>query len=52
MSFKKVRNAHKTENTEDYLELIAELGGYVGLFLGISVFDINLIVSKVLSYRK
>ena len=22
MSFKKVRNAHKTENTEDYLELI------------------------------
>ena len=25
MSFKKVRNSHKTENTEDYLELIAEL---------------------------
>ena len=25
MSFKKVRNAHKTENTEDYLELVAEL---------------------------
>ena len=25
MSFKKVRNAHKTENTEDYLELIADL---------------------------
>ena len=25
MSFIKVRNAHKTENTEDYLELIAEL---------------------------
>ena len=25
MSFKKVRDAHKTENTEDYLELIAEL---------------------------
>ena len=25
MSFKKVRNAHRTENTEDYLELIAEL---------------------------
>ena len=25
MSFLKVRNAHKTENTEDYLELIAEL---------------------------
>ena len=25
MSFLKVRNAHKTENTEDYLELIDEL---------------------------
>ena len=25
MSFSKVRNAHKTENTEDYLELIADL---------------------------
>ena len=25
MSFTKVRNAHKKENTEDYLELIAEL---------------------------
>ena len=25
MSFTKVRNAHKTENTEDYLELIADL---------------------------
>ena len=25
MSFLKVRNAHKTENTEDYLELIADL---------------------------
>ena len=25
MSFRKVRNAHRTENTEDYLELVAEL---------------------------
>jgi DtxR family manganese transport transcriptional regulator len=25
MSYKKVRDAHKTENTEDYLEIIAEL---------------------------
>ena len=25
MSFKKERDAHKTENTEDYLEIIAEL---------------------------
>ena len=25
MSFKKVRNAHRNENTEDYLELIGDL---------------------------
>ena len=25
MYFKKIRNAHKIENTEDYLELIADL---------------------------
>ena len=25
MSFTKVRNAHKTENTEDYLELIDDM---------------------------
>ena len=25
MSFRKVRNAHRKENTEDYLELVAEL---------------------------
>ena len=25
MSFRKVRSAHKTENTEDYLEIIADL---------------------------
>ena len=25
MSFKKVRDAHKTENTEDYCEIIADL---------------------------
>ena len=25
MSYRKVRNAHRTENTEDYLELVAEL---------------------------
>ena len=30
MSFSKVRNAHKTENTEDYLELIADLHNNYG----------------------
>ena len=32
------------------LELIAEFGGYVGLFLGISVFDVNQIFSKTFNY--
>ena len=32
------------------LELIAEFGGYVGLFLGISVFDINQVFSKAFNY--
>ena len=30
MSFKKVRDAHKTENTEDYLEIIADLINTIG----------------------
>ena len=30
MSFSKVRNAHKTENTEDYLELTADLHNNYG----------------------
>ena len=29
------------------LELLAELGGYVGLFLGLSVFDLRLVFSKI-----
>ena len=34
------------------LELVAEIGGYVGLFLGVSVIDINQIFSKLLNYIK
>ena len=29
------------------LELLAELGGYVGLFLGLSVFDLRRVFSKI-----
>ena len=29
------------------LELLAELGGYVGLFLGLSVFDLRLAIFKI-----
>lgn len=39
-----------TESFYDYteLELLAELGGYVGLFLGLSIFDLNLLFDKIL----
>ena len=38
-----------TTSTYDYteLELLAELGGYVGLFLGLSVFDLRLVFKKI-----
>ena len=38
-----------TTSTYGYteLELLAELGGYVGLFLGISVLDLRLVFSKI-----
>ena len=34
------------------LELIAEFGGYVGLFLGISVFDINQVFTTLMNIFK
>ena len=38
-----------TTSTYGYteLELLAELGGYVGLFLGLSVFDLRLVFNKI-----
>ena len=38
-----------TTSTYGYteLELLAELGGYVGLFLGLSVFDLRLVFDKI-----
>ena len=40
-----------TTSTHGYteLELLAELGGYVGLFLGLSVFDLRLVFNKILN---
>merc|ERR1712051_716384 len=37
-----------TSSTHGYTEL-AELGGYVGLFLGLSVFDLRLVFNKILN---
>ena len=41
-----------TTSTYGYteLELLAELGGYVGLFLGLSVFDIRLVFNKISNF--
>ena len=38
-----------TTSTYSYteLELLAELGGYIGLFLGLSVFDLRLVFNKI-----
>ena len=38
-----------TTSTYGYteLELLAELGGYIGLFLGLSVFDLRLVFNKI-----
>ena len=32
------------------LELLAELGGYVGLFLGYSVFHLSEVIEKIIMY--
>ena len=33
------------------LELLAELGGYVGLFLGYSVFHLSEVIEKIIMYK-
>ena len=48
LRFDKFIKATKAEYSYTELELLAEFGGYVGLFLGISVFHISLAVDKIL----
>ena len=50
MDFKQYIKVTKAYYSYTELELIAEFGGYVGLFLGISVLDINWISSKILDH--
>ena len=50
MSFSKVRNAHKTENTEDYLELIAELLNFKGEARIVDIAE-SLGIAQALSHR-
>ena len=47
LRFEKYIKVTKSSSAYTELELLAELGGYVGLFLGISVFDLRLVFSKI-----
>ena len=46
--FNKFIRVTTTENVYDELETIAEIGGYIGLFLGVSVFHLRSTFDKVL----
>ena len=46
-----LRNTIKVTQSQflyDGLSLVAEIGGYVGLFLGVSVVDVNKMIQKTL----
>ena len=46
--FDKYIKCTKTRYSYTELELLAEIGGYVGLFLGLSVFDFRKLFDKIL----
>ena len=48
LGFDKFVKVTKAEYSYTELELLAEFGGYVGLFLGISVFHVSQVVDKIL----
>ena len=48
LNFDKYVKVTKVKRSYTELELLAELGGYVGLFLGISVFHLSQAVDKIL----
>ena len=52
MNFYQYIKVAETSYSYTELELVAEIGGYVGLFLGVSVIDINQIFSKLLNHMK
>ena len=47
LRFNKYIKVIKSSYAYTELELFAELGGYVGLFLGLSVFDLCLLIPKI-----
>ena len=48
LNFDKYVKVTKVKRSYTELELLAELGGYVGLFLGISVLHLSQAVDKIL----
>ena len=48
LKFDKFIKVMKAAYSYTELELLAEFGGYVGLFLGISVFHVSQVVDKIL----
>ena len=48
LTFDKFIKVTKAAYSYTELELLAEFGGYVGLFLGISVFHVSQVVDKIL----
>ena len=48
LKFEKFIKVTKAVYSYTELELLAEFGGYVGLFLGISVFQVSQVVDKIL----
>ena len=51
MNFDKYIKVTKVKYSYTELELLAEFGGYVGLFLGISVFHLSEIIEKIINYQ-
>ena len=50
MTFNKYIRVTNAEYSYTELELLAEFGGYVGLFLGMSVFHLSVMFDKILEY--
>ena len=50
MYFNQYIKVTDTQYSYTGLELLAEFGGYVGLFLGISVFHLNQVFAKIVNY--
>ena len=49
LNFGKYIKKTKAKYSYTELELLAEFGGYVGLFLGISVFHLSEVIDKIIN---